>query len=114
MLSIDFPITESSPVPGPQHRNIAQAVAASGEDGTRSILDIESTDDEPDFGVAGSLSPEVLQLLYGTTRPNIAVVEDNLSFLKDVEPGQAVYVVCYDHGSPSHLVFAGNSYEEQC
>jgi hypothetical protein len=111
MPFIHFPITAASPTPGPRHRTIADAVAASSADGTRSILDINSIADEPDFGVAAPLAPEVLRALYGTTQPSVTAVEGNMDFLDDVERGQAVYVVCYDRGSPSHLVFAGYSFD---
>src|SRR5262249_21295937 len=66
MPFIDFPITPASPAPGPRHRTIADALRASDADGTRSILDIADIADEPDFGVACPLDPEVLQSLYGT------------------------------------------------
>jgi hypothetical protein len=42
----------TSPAPGAKHRSIAQALEASGEDGTRSILDIERLAREPDYQVA--------------------------------------------------------------
>ena len=62
MPFIDFPITPASPASGPRHRTIDDAIAASDADGTRSILDISGTADEPDFGVACPLPPEVLRL----------------------------------------------------
>jgi hypothetical protein len=111
MPFIGFPLTPASPAPGPQHRSIADAIAASDADGTRSILDIAGIADEPDFGVACPLSHEVLQSLYGTTQPTLAEVEGNLDFLEEVERGHAVYVVCYAGGVPSELLFAGYSYD---
>lgn len=111
MPFIDFPLTRTSPAPGPAHRTIADAVAASAADGTRSILDITGIADEPDFGVACPLPAEVLQALYGTTGPALAAVEGNMDFLEDVERGHAVYVVCYSGGTPSELLFAGYSYD---
>ena len=111
MPFLDFPITPTSSAPGPLHGTIADAVAASGADGTRSILDIDGIASEPDFGVAAPLAPEVLQSLYGTTEPSASAVEGNMDFLEDVERGHAVYVVCYTDGSPSDVVFAGYSYD---
>ena len=111
MPFIDFPITHASPAPGSRHRTIEDAVAASGEDGTRSILDISTIADEQDFGVACPLPAEVLQSLYGTTQPSLAAVEGNMDFLEDVERGHAVYVVCYASGVPSELLFAGYSFD---
>src|SRR4051812_42531280 len=101
---IDFPISPASQAPGPQHRTIAEAVAASDAVGTRSILDISGVADEPDFGVACPLPDNVLQSLYGTTRPSLAAVEGNMDFLEEVERGHAVYVVCYTGGAPTELV----------
>jgi hypothetical protein len=111
MPFIDFPITPASPAPGPRHRTIAEAVAASDADGTRSILDISGIADDPDFGVACPLSPDVLRSLYGTTQPTLAAVEGNMDFLEDVERGHAVYVVCYTGGTPTELLFAGYSFD---
>jgi hypothetical protein len=111
MPFIDFPITPSSPAPGAGHSTIADAFDDADADGTRSILDIVGVGDEPDFGVACPLAPEVLQSLYGTIRPTLAAVEGNMDFLADVERGQAVYVVCYTDGAPSELLFAGYSYD---
>ena len=111
MPFIDFPITQASPSPRPRHRTIVDALAASEADGARSILDISSIADEPDFGAACPLPDQVIQSLYGTTQPTAAAVEGNMDFLQDVERGQAVYVVCYAGGAPSELVFAGYSFD---
>lgn len=111
MRFIDFPITSRSPAPGPRHRTIEDALAASDSDGTRSILDISGISDEPDFGVACPLSPEVLRSLYGTARPTLAAVEGNMEFFEDVERGQAVYIVCYTGDNPTELLFAGYSFD---
>lgn len=111
MPFIDFPITAASPAPGAQHATIEDAFADADADGTRSILDITSVGDEPDFGVACPLSPEVLTHLYGTTRPTRAAVEANMDFLADIERGHAVYVVCYTAGVPTELFFAGYSFD---
>ena len=111
MPFIDFPINPASPAPGAQHSTIEEAVADSDADGTRSILDISGIADEPDFGVACPLSPEVLTDLYGTTQPTLAAVEANMDFLDDVERGHAVYIVCYGGGIPTELFFAGYSFD---
>ena len=80
-------------------------------DGTRSILDISTIGDEPDFGVASPLPVEMLESLYGTTQPTFAEVEASMEFLEDVERGHAVYVVCYTDGNPTELLFAGYSFD---
>ena len=109
MPFIDFPITAGSPAPGPQHATIEDALADSGADGTRSILDIHSIGDTPEFFTAGPLAPEVLRGLYGTERPTRAAVEADDSFLEDVERGTAVYVLLYEGDTPTEVFFAGYS-----
>ncbi|MCI0381420.1 MAG: hypothetical protein L0215_27865 [Gemmataceae bacterium] len=106
-----FPITPQSPAPGAQHDSIEEALADSDADGTRSILDISSIADEPDFGAAAPLSDEALTALYGTTQPTRAAVEANMDFLEDVERGQAVYIILYKNGKPDELMFAGYSFD---
>ena len=109
MLSIDFPITPASPAPGPRHDTIEDALAASGADGTRSILDIVAVGDEPDFGTACPLSAAVLRGLYGTDRPTRGAVEADDSFTEDIERGRAVYVLLYESDRPTAVYFAGYS-----
>lgn len=106
MPFISLPITPSSPAPGSRHRTIQDALDASDADGARSILDINSIADKPDFGVAAPLSKEVLESLYGTDQPTRAAVEANREFFEDIERGHAVYIVLYANGVPSELLFA--------
>ncbi len=108
---IDFPVDPASPSPGPRHATIDQALAASGADGTRSILDIGETGDEPGFGVAARLDDAVLMDLFGTTEPTREMIEANMDFFDDIERGQAVYLVAYRDGQPHELFFAGYSYD---
>jgi hypothetical protein len=111
MPFIDFPITPASQAPGAQHKTIAAACADAEEDGTRSILDIDAISDEPEFGAATPLAPDLLESLYGTTEPTAEMVENNMDFLEEVDRGQAVYIVCYTAGTPSHILFAGYSFD---
>ena len=83
MPFINFPITSTSPAPGPQHRTMDEAMEASDADGTRSILDITTIADEPDFGVASPLESEILESHYGTGQPTRSMVEANMDFLED-------------------------------
>jgi hypothetical protein len=108
---IGFPITANSPSPGAQHASIYEALMASEADGTRSILDIETIGDEPDFGTACPLPDEVLQSLFGTTQPKRDAVEGNSDYLENVERGQAIYILLYDHARPSEILFAGYSFD---
>lgn len=108
---LDFPLTASSPSPGARHPSIDAARRAAREDGTRSILDIETIGLHSDFGVAGRLDDAALRALYGTTQPTHQMVEDEIEILEPVERGQAAYVVVYKDGKPDELFFAGYSYD---
>jgi hypothetical protein len=107
----DFPIGPDSPSPGAQHRTIADAMEDADANGTRSILDIERIGESPDYCTASPLNDEILQELYGTSRPTSEMVEDNMDFLEDIERGQAVYIILYSNGAPSELLFAGYSFD---
>ena len=111
MPFLEFPIGPHSPTPGAQHASIAEAFEEADADGTRSILDIERVGDEPDFGVACPLPDEVLEELYGTTRPTRAQVLREMDFFEDLDRGQAVYVTLYRDGRPDEYLFAGYSYD---
>ena len=97
--------------PGARHASIAEALEDAAEDGTRSILDIETVGDEPDFCVAAPLDPALLEELYETTRPTRRLIEENMDFLEDVERGHCVYTVVYKDGKPDELFFAGYSFD---
>jgi hypothetical protein len=107
----DFPPGPDSPAPGAEHNTIEEALEDAAEDGSRSILDIQSIGEEPDFCVAAPLNEEVLQDLFGTTRPTRKMIEENMDFLEDVERGQAVYIVVYKDGKPEEVFFAGYSFD---
>src|SRR5262245_53200235 len=106
-----MPFTSQDESPGAQHRSLAAALRASGEDGTRSILDIEEVGDEPDFGVAAPLDHETLQDLYGTTQPTRQMIEQDMSLTEDLERGHCLYTVAYKDGKPDEIFFAGYSYD---
>ncbi len=105
----EFPITPTSPAPGAGHPTIEAALAACDADGTRSILDIAFVGETPDFLVAAPLAPEVLRSTFGTTQPTVRVVEAQPKILEHVGRGQAVYVIAYEDGAPTAIVFAGIS-----
>jgi hypothetical protein len=107
----EFPISASSPTPGARHRNIDEAMEASGADGTRSILDIATISAEPDYFAASPLGDDLLNSYFGTTRPSREMVESHMEFLEDVKRGQAVYIVLYKEGVPGELLFAGYSFD---
>lgn len=111
MHFIDFPLTSSSPAPGPGHSSIKAALKASLESGTRSILDIEKIATQPRTRVAVPLDHNLLMDLYGTTQPDREMVENNLDFLDWVERGHCVYFTIYKDDEPHEILFAGYSFD---
>jgi hypothetical protein len=99
--------------PGAKHASIAEAMAEAGDEGTRSILDVDRAGEGPAIGVAAPLTDGALHELFDTRTPTHDAVEEQIAeLLDDVKPGQCVYVVVYDHGDylrPSELFFAGFS-----
>src|SRR5919201_6159737 len=82
---LQFPVGPHSPAPGAQHDSIEEALEDSDADGTRSILDLDHISDEPDFGAVTLLADDVLEALYGTTRPTREIIEQNMDFFEDIE-----------------------------
>lgn len=111
MPFLNFPVDPTQPGPGAQHDSIEDAMEDSDADGTRSILDIQSIADEPDFCVAAPLDGGQLEGLYGTTEPTRQMIEDNMDFLEDVERGHCVYILAHKDGKPDEVLFAGYSFD---
>ena len=108
----EFPVTAKSPSPGARHDSIDEALESSGEEGTRSILDIARISDEPDFCAASPVDEDSLEALYGTAAPTRAQVEADLDPLFDLaDRGQAAYVVLFESGHPSEVLFIGYSFD---
>ena len=111
LFDLNFPVGPSSPRPGAKHRSIAEALEASGEDGTRSILDIERVSDKPAFSAACRLSKERLKKLYGTIYPTHEMVTKNMDFFNDIERGHCIFFIIYKNAKPSEILFAGYSFD---
>ncbi|MGH7135064.1 MAG: hypothetical protein ACREHD_04945 [Pirellulales bacterium] len=111
MPFLDFPASANSPAPGAEHDSIEEAMEASDADGTRSILDLQTVGEEPDFCVACRLPEETLLDLYDTTEPTHEMLEQNMGFLEDLERGHGIYTVVYKNGKPDELFFAGYSFD---
>ena len=107
----EFPVDLRFPSLGAQHNSIDDARSAAAEDGTRSILDVESVDDEPDLGVAGPIDQETLESFFETIHPTHEAIEENLDFLGDIERGHCVYIVVYKENQPDEIFFAGYSFD---
>ena len=109
--NLEFPLTPASPAPGPKHESIEEAREASGEEGTRSILDVETIDETTDFFVAAPLSDETIASYYNTPHPTRAMIDDNMEFLEEVERGECVYLILYKNDQPDEILFAGYSFD---
>jgi hypothetical protein len=106
-----FPVRPDSPAPGAKHESIYEAIEDAAEDGTRSILDIETVSDWPDFGVASPLSEQDLEQHFGTKQPTKEMVSRKLDFLASVKRGHCVYFTVFESGQPSELFFGGYSFD---
>ena len=107
-----FPIGADSPAPGPQHGTIRDAIRAAGEEGTRSILDLERIAPRADYSAAAPLPEQILIELYGTASPNREMVEPDFAFSEYMdERGQGVYIILHRDGRPHEILFAGYSFD---
>lgn len=106
-----WPSQTPGPGQGAKHKSIEAALEASDADGTRSILDMERVGTRPDFGVVVQLAPDRLMDLYGTAKPSRQMVSENMDFFEEIERGQGIYIVVYEGGRPSEILFAGMSYD---
>jgi hypothetical protein len=100
--------------PGPKHRSIDDAVRASNEEGTRSILDISRVGDQPDWGVAGVAAPvpeDRLREWFGTEHPAHAMLDKANDLFESIDRGQCVYLLVYEGDQPKEIFFAGYSYD---
>ncbi|HKV41261.1 MAG TPA: hypothetical protein VJX67_18795 [Blastocatellia bacterium] len=109
---LEFPIGDWSPAPGPQHASIKDALEAAMEDGTKSILDMESVSAEPKPSAVSPLDFKDLIVLFGTDRPTHEMIEDSdMDFFEHIGRGQGIYIVIYRGGKPIEIAFAGYSFD---
>jgi hypothetical protein len=92
-------------------RTIREAVARSGESGTRSILDIDRVSRMPASCRAAPLTPAEVARYFGGVPPTVAMVEECDALWEELERGQARYVIAYEGGIPAHLIFVGYSFD---
>lgn len=104
-------VFESSEYSGnePDAATPQEAVDLAGAGGTRSILDITRLSNQPAIGCAAPLTPGELQGYFGTDKPTRDIVQQSEDFRADIAPGQARYVVLYDAGNPTEILFTGCS-----
>ncbi|HEX8888623.1 MAG TPA: hypothetical protein VF779_05580 [Pyrinomonadaceae bacterium] len=107
----DFPVTPESPAPGAGHDSIEEAFEEADADGTRSILDMMTVSDVPDYSAVAPLPQEDLLDLFGTERPTHEMIEESEELYDKLERGQGVYIIVYKDGQPSEIFFAGYSFD---
>jgi hypothetical protein len=110
---LPFPQDDPTATPGKAHPNIKAALKAAGADGTKSILDISTIADKPDYCVAAPFAPNDLEKIFGTTQPEPAAFEsDPPSEVFDaIERGMARYIIGYEAGRPRKILFVGYSFD---
>jgi hypothetical protein len=53
-----------------------------------------------------------LEEYFGTTQPTRQDIEQNIEdFFEEIERGQGVYIIAYQHGQPSEIFFGGYSFD---
>lgn len=107
----EFPGLTPSETPGRQHSSIDQAVKASLDTGTRSILDIQRIANELDYQAVSPLPNEELLRLYGTIKPTRKQVEAMMDFYEMLDRGQGIFLITYQGGTPQEILFAGYSFD---
>ena len=88
-----------------------RALELAGESGTRSILDIETVADEPDFRRAAPLTNAELDEYFGTRRQTAEMAENSDELWENLERGMARFFVAYEEDAPTHVVFVGYSFD---
>ena len=107
----EFPVDENSPVIGAQHGSIEEAIEDADADGTRSILDMMTVADTPDYCVVAPLPSEKMLELFGTDKPTFEMIEDSEELYEELERGKGIYIIVYKDGEPSKILFAGYSFD---
>ena len=93
-------------------RSIEELLLRNEDDGTHSILDIESVSDTPDFGRAASLTREELLDLFDTDKPTHSLIEESLDRVRRSRlrrRWEGSYVIIYKSGEPDEIFFFGYS-----
>jgi hypothetical protein len=93
------------------HATPDEALMASAEEGTHSILDIAKISRAPAMCTACVFDEEELQRYFGTTRPTLEAIEGCDELWNDIDRGSARIVIAYENARPSQLVFMGYSFD---
>ncbi len=110
-----------------QCASIEEAIEASEESGTHSILDIFHVSDSPAPCATSPISTELLLKLFKTDKPSRQLVEaaflsreplahweeEGFDKYRDIfiERGECRHIVCYSDNQPSEIFFTGYSFD---
>ena len=106
-----FPLSDPPPRPGRQHDSIDAAIEDSAEEGTCSILDMQSVGDAPDICTVGPLPDEDIEEFFGTTKPTHEAVEAQHDIWEIMNRGEGLYIIVYKDGKPDEIFFGGYSFD---
>jgi hypothetical protein len=96
--------------PGDRPGSIDELLEAVAEDGTHSILDIQSTGRRRGFGVAIPYPARAIEQVFGTDQPTHEQVEESWADVAErLERWEAHYLVVYKKGKPAEYAFIGCS-----
>lgn len=95
--------------------SIEAAIEASGDTGTRSILDINHISEEPEFFAASPLDADELRQYFHTGMAHLNIekkIDSCIDFWDSLERGQARYIILHDkNNNPAKILFAGYSFD---
>jgi hypothetical protein len=85
------------------------ALAASGESGTGSVLDIHAVSETEEPGSANGLDQDEIMMYFGTPFPSRAAIETCDGLAADIGRGCARIVAAYDAGFQAGWIILGVS-----
>jgi hypothetical protein len=97
--------------PGAKHKSIKEALKASKEDGTRSILDIDHISKKLEHFGAAPLPGNILMQYYETEKPTREMIEKVWNWFEMLDRGKCYYTIAYKDGVPNEIFFAGLSFD---
>lgn len=95
---------------GHRPETIDELLEMVAEDGTHSVLDIQQTGPEREFGIASPMPAKTIEELFGSNRPTHEKVEELwLDAAEGLDRWQAYYLTVYRDGQPHEYAFIGCS-----
>lgn len=99
-----------SPTKRRKPKTIAALLKQRGEEGTHSIIDIQSVAEVPDFGKIAPLPSVYLTQFFGTGKPSREMAEQKINEIQELcERWQGFYLIVFQGDIPHQLLFVGVS-----